>query len=159
MITQTKNNIRETPKKIKADNGYNSQLKKASEMFPEIDLYIDDKNRRKEDINLGEIKKKYSDIEYNNLTKLLSPEGEMEYKKRMYTVEPVFGNIKENLGYRGFLLRGLKKVKGEFNLMCIAHNINKIYNFIKKQKMKLAVALKNIKDEMKIKRNCQLDIN
>jgi len=159
MITQTKENIGKTPEKVKADNGYHSQLEKASEIFPEIDLYIDDKNRRKEDIDLEDIRKKYNDIKYNNLTKLLSPEGEMEYKKRMHTVEPVFGNIKENLSYRGFLLRGLKKVKGEFNLMCIAHNINKIYNFLKKQKIELAVALKNIGKVIKIKKNYELNIN
>ncbi|MEE9502884.1 MAG: transposase, partial [Candidatus Aminicenantaceae bacterium] len=43
------------------------------------------------------------------------------------TVEPVFGNLKKNLGYRDFLLRGLGKVKGEFNLMCMAHNLKKIH--------------------------------
>ncbi|SHF15570.1 Transposase DDE domain-containing protein, partial [Desulfacinum infernum DSM 9756] len=40
-------------------------------------------------------------------------------------VEPVFGHMK-NLGFRGFLLRGLEKVKGEFALMCAAHNISKV---------------------------------
>ena len=33
-----------------------------------------------------------------------------------------FGNIKQNLGLREFLTRGLKNVKIEFNLTCIAHN-------------------------------------
>lgn len=45
----------------------------------------------------------------------------------MTTVEPAIGNIKENLGFRRFRLRGLSQVQGEFNLMCIAHNINKMY--------------------------------
>jgi transposase len=46
---------------------------------------------------------------------------------RKYSIEGVFGNLKENLGFRRFRLRGLSSVQGEFNLMCIAHNINKIY--------------------------------
>lgn len=149
MLNQTKENIGESPKKAKADNGYHPQLKEATNLFPEIDLYVDDKNRRKEYINFYELKQKYSKEEYNNLLKIVSPEGEKEYKKRMHTVEPPFGNIKHNLGYRFFLLRGLKKVKGEFNLMCIAHDIKKIVNFIAKEKTTIAKALQNIKENMK----------
>jgi hypothetical protein len=62
--------------------------------------------------------------------RLLSKEGQEKYKKRLYTTEPVFGNIKHNLGYRYFLLRTLIKVKGEFKLMCIGHNIRKIHRFL-----------------------------
>jgi len=47
------------------------------------------------------------------------------YKKRKIIVEPVFGQIK-NMGFRGFSLRGLEKVKGEFSLVCATHNIKKI---------------------------------
>jgi transposase len=62
--------------------------------------------------------------------KLLSEEGKERYKKRLSTVEPVLGNLKKNLGYRDFLLRGIEKVKGEFNLMCIAHNLKKIHKHL-----------------------------
>lgn len=160
MLSQTKENIGESPKQAKADNGYYPQLEEATKLFPEIDLYVDDRNRRKEYINFHELKQKYSKEEYNNLIKIVSPEGEKEYKKRMYTVEPVIGNIKSNLGYRHFLLRGLSKVKGEFNLMCIAHDIKKIASFFTKKGTNLAKALSNIKENMKsiqkIKINNQL---
>jgi transposase len=53
--------------------------------------------------------------------------GKNKLIQRKYSVEGVFGNLKENLGFRRFRLRGLSSVQGEFNLMCIAHNINKIY--------------------------------
>ena len=69
---------------------------------------------------------KHEHLIEKNRAKLISAEGRKEYQKRMHTVEPVFGNIKFNLGCWQFLVRGLSKVKGEFNLMCIAHNINKI---------------------------------
>jgi len=62
----------------------------------------------------------------------------------MHTAEPPFGNIKHNLGYRYFFLRGLEKVQGEFNLMCIGHNINKIYNFMQKKNKGAAAALVNM---------------
>ena len=54
-------------------------------------------------------------------------EGKEVYNLRKITVEPVIGNIKANLGFREFLLRGLEKVKIEFNLVCIAHNLQKIW--------------------------------
>lgn len=63
--------------------------------------------------------------------RLLSTEGKEKYKKRLYTAEPPLGNIKHNLGYRSFLLRGLEKVDGEFKLMCIGHNLKKIHLTLK----------------------------
>lgn len=150
MLIQTKENIGKSPKQTKGDNGYYSQLKEARKTFPEIDLYIDDKNRRKEYINFYELKQKYSKEEYDNLIKIVSPKGEQEYKKRMHTVEPVFGNIKENTGIRNFLLRGLQKTKGEFNLMCVGHNLKKIHKFLKKDGTHIAKALKNCKKIMEI---------
>lgn len=60
--------------------------------------------------------------------KMEKPESKKVYDLRRITVEPVYGNIKQNLGFREFLLRGLEKVKTEFNLVCIAHNLQKIYN-------------------------------
>jgi len=59
---------------------------------------------------------------------LQTPEAKQRLKTRATTVEPVFGNIKHNMGIRRFCLRGLEKVKGEFNLICIAHNLNILYN-------------------------------
>lgn len=59
--------------------------------------------------------------------KMERAESKEVYGLRKITVEPVYGNLKENLGFRGFLLRGLEKVKTEFNLVCIAHNLQKIW--------------------------------
>ena len=61
------------------------------------------------------------------MEKLQSERAKEKLKIRMTTVEPAFGNIKENLGFRRFPLQGLSQAQGEFNLMCIAHNINKMY--------------------------------
>lgn len=58
--------------------------------------------------------------------KLRSEEGREIYKKRAYTVEPVMGNLKWNGRKPMMSLRGLQKVRGEFCLMCIAHNVKKI---------------------------------
>jgi transposase len=53
--------------------------------------------------------------------------GKAIYAKRKSTVEPVFGIIKAVMGFRQFLLRGLKKVAGEWDLVCIAYNLKRMY--------------------------------
>ncbi len=58
--------------------------------------------------------------------KLRSEEGRGIYKKRLYTVEPVLGNMKWNRRKIMMSVRGLEKVRGEFSLMCLVHNIKKI---------------------------------
>lgn len=58
--------------------------------------------------------------------KLKTPEGKALYRQRARTVEPVFGIIKAVLGFRHFLLRGLAKVTGEWNLVCLAYNLKRL---------------------------------
>ena len=64
--------------------------------------------------------------------KLRSEEGKKIYQMRSYTVEPVFGNMKWNRKRLMMSMRGKRKVKGEFLLMCLAHNIGKIISKIQK---------------------------
>jgi transposase len=65
----------------------------------------------------------------NMLLKGLTDDAKLLMQLRKTSVEPVFGNLKSNMGFRRFRLRGLDKVKAEFNLMAIAHNLNKLYKF------------------------------
>jgi len=59
--------------------------------------------------------------------KLRTKEGRACYAKRKHIVEPVFGQIKHVRGFRQFLLRGLKNVAGEWKLICLTHNLLKIW--------------------------------
>ena len=52
--------------------------------------------------------------------------GKAAYALRKQTVEPVFGIIKSVKGFRQFSLRGLRKVTGEWNLVCLAWNVKQI---------------------------------
>ncbi len=144
LVNMVEKSIKTTKEKLKtvnADNGYYPELEEAVKRYPEIDFYIDDKNRRKDIILFSKLEKKYSKIKYDNLLKLLSPKGKKQYSKRMHTVESVNGNIKENLGFRSFSLRGLNKIKIEFNLMSAAHNIKKIAKHLSKVQCNLARAM------------------
>ena len=68
--------------------------------------------------NLNRLKQKANRL-------LNSDEGIAHRKKRCIDVEPVFGNIKQNYGFRRFMLRGKEKVTIEWGLLAIAHNIRK----------------------------------
>ena len=59
--------------------------------------------------------------------KLQTKLGKAVYAARKFVVEPVFGQIKQARGFRQFLLRGLKKVAGEWALVCMTHNILRVY--------------------------------
>lgn len=61
--------------------------------------------------------------------RLEDPEERKRYRKRSGMVEPVFGWIKEMLGYRRFYLRGLRKVRGEWALICAAINLTKLFRY------------------------------
>jgi len=63
--------------------------------------------------------------------KMQTKEGREVYKLRTQTVETCFGDIKHNKKFRGFLLRGIEKVKIEWNLVCMASNLVKINNLLK----------------------------
>jgi transposase len=58
--------------------------------------------------------------------RLESPRGKDMRSRRPIEVEAVFGRLKHNWGFRRFLLRGLEKVKTEWGILCLAHNIAKI---------------------------------
>jgi transposase len=59
--------------------------------------------------------------------KLRTKVGKAMYAARKCVVEPVFGQIKQARGFRQFLLRGKDKVKGEWSLLCLTHNVLRLY--------------------------------
>jgi len=59
--------------------------------------------------------------------KLRTDAGRRLYAKRKQTVEPVFGIIKHVMGFRQFLLRGLAKVSGQWELVRLAYNVKRLW--------------------------------
>jgi len=59
--------------------------------------------------------------------KLKTDKGKEIYRKRKMTVEPVFGIIKEIMGFRRFSLRGEQKINGEWILVCTAYNLKRLF--------------------------------
>ena len=59
--------------------------------------------------------------------KLRTKKGRETYSKRKSIVEPVFGQIKRARGFVQFSLRGLEKMRGEWALVCLTHNLLKLF--------------------------------
>ena len=59
--------------------------------------------------------------------RLKTPMGKALYQLRKQTVEPVFGIIKEVMGFRRFTLRGREKVGLEWTLVCVSYNLKRIF--------------------------------
>jgi len=72
-----------------------------------------------------EISHRLKELKAKARDRLLSEKGKIHRSKRPVDVEPVFGIIKQNKGFRRFYLRGLNKVSIEFALLALAHNLKK----------------------------------
>ena len=59
--------------------------------------------------------------------KLRTKHGRETYAQRKGMIEPIFGQIKQVRGFRQFLLRGLAKMRGEWRLICLTHNLKKLF--------------------------------
>ena len=59
--------------------------------------------------------------------KLRTKKGRATYAKRKGMIEPVFGQVKQVLGFRQFSLRGLASMRGEWRLVCAVHNLLKLW--------------------------------
>lgn len=59
--------------------------------------------------------------------KVRTPAGQALYARRKVIAEPVFGQSKEARGCRRFWLRGLENIRGEWRLVCLTHNLLKIW--------------------------------
>jgi transposase len=67
------------------------------------------------------------------IAKMKTPRAIEIYKLRQQIVEPVLGDIKENKGLRVFLTRGIKTVRTEFNIICTAMNLKRIWGYLQKK--------------------------
>jgi len=64
---------------------------------------------------------------WDMLEKLNTPRGKRLYALRKILVEPVFGQIKAAMGFRRFSLRGLEKSASEWGIVCLCHNLLKLF--------------------------------
>lgn len=131
MVEKVKENVGEYPKEVSADAGYYSEENVTDATVKEIDVYISPekiKHGATPPVVRGRIPSNYG-VKERMKRKLWTKRGRETYSKRKEIVEPVFGQIKQARGFRQFLLRGVEKVRAEWNLICLTHNLLKIYRY------------------------------
>lgn len=142
MVRKVKKNTGKKPEKLSADSGYLSEENLKYLKRGKIDGYIAVGNEKKLKekqtcLPTGKITK--GSLKERMLNKLKSEEGSKVYKRRKAIVEPVFGQMKWARGFRQFSCRGLAKAKGEFAILCTAHNILKLWRFLENNSNKKCV--------------------
>ncbi len=132
MLAEVKENCTALPKELSADAGYYSEENIAHAQKKGIHTLIAPGNTRHTDTRCapprGRIPRNLS-IKERMQRLLQTKNGRKAYGKRKETVEPVFGQIKSVCGFRQFLLRGLESVKAEWQLICLTHNLLKLYRW------------------------------
>lgn len=137
MVTQAQENlaaagVEEKIEALDADSGYYSEENVSHLEREKIDPYI-----ATERLKHHEKASCASDLDSppaENLTpkermarKLRSKHGRETYAQRKGMIEPIFGQIKQVRGFRQFLLRGLEKMRSEWRLICLTHNLLKLF--------------------------------
>ncbi len=129
MVAQVEANLGRKPDAVSADAGYWSEANASDESVQGIDLHIATGR-----IKHGEVIQTASGQPPQGATakeamahKLRTEAGRSIYKMRKAIVEPVFGQIKERLGFRRFSLRGHAKVRAEWKLVCAISNLLKLF--------------------------------
>lgn len=121
------------PAAVLADSGYTSEANLQGLEAVQVDAYLavarDNHHPPAAPCPRGPLPKGATRTDHMR-RKLQTKAGRAIYAARKAIVEPVFGQIKQARGFRQFLLRGLKKVQGEWALVCMAHNVLKLHRAV-----------------------------
>jgi len=130
LIEEIKENLGAKPKKISADSGYYSEDNVNGLVKEQVDGYIATGRLKHTDSSppapRGRIPKKAT-VKERMARKLRTIRGRTIYGKRKEVVEPVFGQIKHVRGFRRFLFRGFERVCAEWKIICLGHNLLKLF--------------------------------
>jgi len=129
MLVETELNSGAIPRQISADAGYAGETNLYLLDHLPIDGYVaidKDKHSRHEPAPWGRIPKA-AGLRERMRRKTRTKKGRKVYARRKHVVEPVFGFIKQALGFRQFLLRGLDKVPAEWELVNLAYNLRRLH--------------------------------
>jgi transposase len=118
------------PKKIPAtlDSGYFSAAAVAGLEGAGFDPYLATKRQKHHEAAAAPAPAAVTAKE-RMAAKVSTPAGRALYARRKVIVEPVFGQIKGARGFRRFALRGLEKINGEWCLVCLTHNLLKVWRY------------------------------
>ena len=122
MIESAMRNTGQPAHRVLADAGYKSEQSLRILEEAGVDAYVALGREGKKPLPYGPSREATARMQ----RKLKTRRGRRNYRRRKHIAEPVFGWIKSALGFRSFGLRGLRKVRGEWNLVCLAMNLRRM---------------------------------
>lgn len=132
VLQQVAQNLGRMPEVASADGGYFSTAALTHEVVREINLHVPP---NEPEPDLSETLPATASVQQRMWQKLRSPAGRIIYNQRQAIVEPVFAQIKHVRGFRQFLLRGLAQVESEWLLICLTHNLLKLFRATKQPRL------------------------
>jgi transposase len=128
MVQQVRRNLGRSPREVSADTGYCSEENLAGLKRHRVRGYLATGGQRHGAASAtSSAWQKKGPLTRAMRSRLRRGAWRSRYRLRKQTVEPVIGQMKEARGFRRFLLRGLAKVRGEWSLACMAHNLLKLF--------------------------------
>ncbi|PYM40925.1 MAG: IS1182 family transposase [Candidatus Rokuibacteriota bacterium] len=125
MLEQVQANVGRLPAVAMADAGFFSDANLRAPQLAAIDLYVPPDR-----VSHGTARRNpqvANPVAEGMREKLRTAVGDGIYRQRKAIIEPVFGQIKEVRGFRRFTLRGLTKVTAEWTVICLTHNLLKLF--------------------------------
>ena len=124
MLEQVRDNLGSVPTATTADTGYwNAEvMQQADALGATVYVALGREKKQGETGTTTPVRQAMAE-------RLASPEGTNVYRQRKFVVEPVHGQIKEARGFRRFHLRGLEKAGAEWSLVCLGHNLLKLFRY------------------------------
>ena len=130
LLEIARRNLHKKPKRVSADSGYYSEDNLSFLDTEGIDAYLATERVKHTSKAVqcprGRIPQGAT-VKERMARKLQTLKGRHIYAKRKGIVEPVFGQIKHARKFRQFLLRGIEKVASEWDLICLGHNLLKLF--------------------------------
>jgi len=129
MLERVRSTVGALPEKISADAGFWAPANATWCEEQKVDAYIATQRHRRSAVPQPAVAAAEHPItpQQKMRAKVASPEGQKIYRRRKCIPEPVFGQIKQAMGFRRFSMRGMDRAKGEWALVCTCHNVRKLW--------------------------------
>jgi transposase len=127
LLQQVAANLDQKPTQASADSGYFSEAAVTAEACVGIDLHVAPDRQKHGDAPAPPPRPDDGTVSGAMRAKLQTAAGHAVYALRKAIVEPVFGQIKDGRGFRRFSFRGLGKVQAEWQMICLTHNLLKLF--------------------------------
>jgi len=127
MLTEVVANCGVAPAAASADSGYFSEAAVTAKALAGIALYVAPDRQKHGEVPAPPPQADDGTVSGAMRAKLQTPGGRALYALRKAIVEPVFGQIKDGRDFRRFSFRGVAKVQAEWLLICLTHNLLKLF--------------------------------